>query len=468
MTLNYDIAVIGSGPGGYPAAIRAKNRGKKVALIEAGLIGGTCLNIGCIPSKSLIYCAEQFYHLKKEFLEPLGIETSDPKLNYAKMVERKDNIVTKMRKSLEGLLKGHGVDTIRGFARFLSSTKLEVELDGTRTTIEAKKIIIATGSQPKEIPAFPFDGKRIIDSTSFLDLKELPKKLVVIGGGVIGCECASLFNLLGVDVTIIEMLPSLLPMECSSIGQAFSTTIKKRGVKVFVNAKVTEVKNKGSSVSIKLESGEAIEGDIALVSVGRQMNFQKLNLESAGVKLKNPYQIDVNEAMETSIKGIYAVGDIASKWWLAHVATHQGLIAADNACGHPAQIHYNAVPNVIFTYPEIATVGLSLDEAKKAGYKASRDKFPFQALGKAQATGHTEGFTQIVSDDDTGAILGVQIFGDNASALIGEGVLAIQNELVVESITETIHPHPTLTEGMMESALLLSGLPLHLPPGLKQ
>jgi dihydrolipoamide dehydrogenase len=466
MTLHYDIAVVGSGHGGYPAAIRARNRGKKVALIEGGLLGGTCLNIGCIPSKSLIFSAEQFYHLKKEFLDPMGIEVSHPKLNYAKMVERKDSIVAKMRKSLEGLLKSHGVDILRGYARFLSPSRLEIEHEGVRNVIDAKKIIIATGSQPKEIPSFPFDGKRIIDSTAFLDLKELPKKLVVIGGGVIGCECASLFNLLGVEVTIIEMLPSLLPMECSSIGQAFSTTIKKRGVKIFVNAKVTEVKNKGASVSVSLESGEVLEGDIALVSVGRQMNFQKLNLESAGVKLKNPYQIEVNEFMETSVKGIYAVGDIASKWWLAHVATHQGLVAADNACGHPAQIHYNAIPNVIFTYPEIATVGLSLDEAKKAGYKASVGKFPFQALGKAQATGHTEGFTQIVSDNDTGAILGMQIFGDNASALIGEGVLAIQNELVLESITEAIHPHPTLTEGVMESALLLSGLPLHLPPGM--
>lgn len=462
MTAHYDIIVIGSGPGGYPAAIRAARRGKKVLLIEGGLLGGTCLNIGCIPSKSLIACAEKYAQLKD--LASFGIEIKGVAIDYAKMVERKDAIVSKTRKSLEGLLKAHGVELLKGFARFVSPYKLEVAGEST-TTVEAAKIIIATGSKPKEIGAFPFDGKRIIDSTSFLDLKTLPKRLVVIGGGVIGCECASLYNLLGVEVTIIEMLPSILPMECSTISHALSTSFKKRGVTLHVNAKVTKVENKGSSVTVSLAEGAPIEADLALVAVGRQMNFEGLGLEKAGIKLKNPSQIEVDDKMETSVKGIYAVGDIASKWWLAHVATHQGLVAADNACGFPAKMHYNAVPNVIFTHPEIATVGMSLEEAKKAGHNAAIGKFPFQALGKAQASGHTEGFTQMVSDKDTGAILGVQIFGSDASSLIGEATLAIQNELVIESIMETIHPHPTLTEGLMEASFIAADLPLHLPPG---
>lgn len=462
MTAQYDIIVIGSGPGGYPAAIRAARRGKKVLLIEGGLLGGTCLNVGCIPSKALIACAEKFYQLKE--LASFGIEVTGAAFNYAKMVERKDAIVTKTRKSLEGLLKAHGVEILKGFASFVSPFKLEVKGE-TTTTLESKKIIIATGSKPKEIGAFPFDGTRIIDSTAFLELKTLPKRMVVIGGGVIGCECASLYSLLGVEVTIIEMLPSILPMECNSISQALASSLKKRGVAIHVNAKVTKVENKGTSVSVSLAEGQPIEADIALVAVGRQMNFDGLGLDKAGVKLKNPAQIEVDDKMETSVKGIYAIGDIASKWWLAHVATHQGLVAADNACGVSAKMHYNAVPNVIFTYPEIATVGLSLDEAKKAGYKTKVGKFPFQALGKAQASGHTEGFTQVVSDQNTGAVLGVQIIGSDASSLIGEATLAIQSELVIESIMETIHPHPTLTEGLMEASFLAADLPLHLPPG---
>lgn len=462
MSLICDLAVIGSGPGGYPAAIRAARRGKKVILIEGGLLGGTCLNVGCIPSKSLIDGAENYHQLKE--LNSYGIEIEGVKLNYAKMVERKDAIVAKMRKSLEGLIKAHGVQLIKGFAHFLSPFKLEIHGD-QKTTIEASKIIIATGSKPKEISAFPFDGSRIIDSTTFLELKTLPKSLVVIGGGVIGCECASLYSLLGVDVTIVEMLPSLIPMECNTISQALTSSLKKRGVKIHVNAKVSSIKNTGSSVIVSLEGQNPIEGDLALVAVGRQMNFKDLHLEKAGVKLKSDVQIEVDEKMETSVKGIYAVGDIASKWWLAHVATHQGLVAADNACGIPAKIHYHAIPNVIFTYPEIATVGMTFEEAKKAGLKAIRKQFPFQALGKAQTSGHTEGFTQVVSDEDTGALLGVQIIGTQASSLIGEATLGIQNELVVESIMETIHPHPTLTEGLMESSFMLAGLPLHLPPG---
>ncbi len=465
MEKHYDVVVIGSGPGGYPAAIRAASRGKKTALIEAGQIGGTCLNVGCIPSKSLIASAGKFDSLKQ--MAEFGITVGTSSFDYAKMVEKKNADVAKIRKSLEGLIKSHGVEIIQGFATFSGPKELSVEGEN-RLTIKAQKIIIATGSMPKSIPAFPFDGKKILDSTALLDLKKLPTSIAIVGGGVIGCEFASLFNLLGVKVVLIEMMPQLLPMECSSVSTALTSHFKKRGIQIETGAKVEKIETSKEGVTVLLGNGTTHPAEIALVAVGREMNLSKLNLDKAGVKLQNPSQIQVNERMETSVKDIYAVGDIASKWWLAHVATHQGLVAADNACGHPAKMHYNAVPNVIFTSPEIATVGMTLEEAKKAGYAAASEKFPLQALGKAQVTGKTEGFVQWVIDQKTGALLGAQSFGYEASSMIGESTIAIQNELLIESVQETIHPHPTLTESWMEAAFLSTNLPLHLPPKAKK
>lgn len=461
MTDTYDIIVIGSGPGGYPAAIRAASRGKKTALIEAGQIGGTCLNVGCIPSKTLIACAEKYDQLKT--LNAFGIQIEGASFNYAAMVDRKNGIVGQIRKSLEGLLKSHGVEIIRGFASFLSKNELKVTGEMERT-LKADKIIIASGSEPREIPAFPFDQTKVLDSTALLNLKTLPKKMVIVGGGVIGCEFASLYNLLGVEITVIEMLPSILPMECSSVSSFLTKQFKKKGIEIETGAKVEKIEKNDAGVTVKLADGKQHTGEIALVAVGRKMNLDKLNLEKIGVKVKERTQVEVNEKMETNVPGIYAVGDIASKWWLAHVATHQGLVAAENASGYSAVMHYHAVPNVIFTHPEIATVGYSAEEAKKLGHDVQVGQFPFQALGKAQAAGEDEGFSQLVVDKKTGAILGAQIVGHQASSLIGEAVVAIQNELVVESLHETIHPHPTLSEGLMEASFMAVDMPLHLPP----
>lgn len=464
MTNAYDLLVIGSGPGGYPAAIRAASRGKKVGLIEGGLLGGTCLNVGCIPSKALIACAAQYNNLSH--LSEFGISVGNVSFDYEKMVDRKDTVVTNIRKSLEGLLKAHGVEIIRAFAKFAGPKELALSTPD-RPTVKADKIIIATGSEPRNIQAFPFDGERVLDSTALLNLKKVPKKLLIVGGGVIGCEFASLFQLLGTEITIIEMLPSILPMECPTVSAHLTKLFKRRGIQIETSAKVLGIDKTKAGVNIRIEGGKSFEGELALVAVGRAMNLDKLALDKAGVKIQDASRILVNERMETSAPGIYAVGDIASKWWLAHVATHQGVVAADNACGVPAVMHYNAVPNVIFTYPEIATVGYSLTDAKAAGFDAISAQFPFQALGKAQASGDTEGFSQVVVDQKTGALLGAQIIGHEASALIGEATVAIQNELVIESILETVHPHPTLTEGLMEAAFLASGLPLHLPPKRK-
>lgn len=456
----FDVAVIGSGPGGYPAAIRAAQRGKKVALIEANELGGTCLNRGCIPSKALIAGAERY----KDILhaEEFGIHVKDVSFNYSALVDRKDRVVAEIRRNLEGLIKSNQIEIIPGRAKF--KTAHELELTGqTEGILAADQVIIAAGSEPRSIPAFPFDGKKILDSTDILNLKKLPKKLLIVGGGVIGCEFASLFQQFGTEIVILEMLPSILPMDCTSVSSALTKAFQKRGIKIFAGVKVETIHVTASGVQAALASKETHEADMALIAVGRQMNLDHLGLDKVGVKLKTPSEIAVNEHMETSVSGIYAVGDIASKWWLAHVATHQGLVAADNACGVKSRMHYEAIPNVVFTDPEIATVGLSLEEAKKRGFSATVGQFPFLALGKAQAANHPEGFAQIVIDEKRGQILGAQVVGFDAANLIAPMALAIQNELTIECIQDTIHAHPTLAEIWLEAAWMATGMPTHLP-----
>jgi dihydrolipoamide dehydrogenase len=459
----FDIAVIGGGPAGYPAAIRAAGLGKKVALIDGGELGGTCLNRGCIPSKALIAGAELLEEIKHA--DVFGIKVEGLSFDYGALVARKDQIVAKIRKSLEGLISANGIHVIRGFAKFLSKNELEITGNPPQK-IFADQIIIASGSEPRNIGAFPFDGKKILDSTAILNMTTLPKKIVIVGGGVIGCEFASLFNLLGVEIAIVEMLPSLLPMECPSVSAALTKAFQKRGIVMETSAKVEKIEITKDGITVDLGQ-KKIDGEIALVAVGRSMNLSALELDKIGVQLKNPSEIAVNERMETTVPGIFAAGDVASKWWLAHVATHQGIVAADNACMQPAVMHYNAIPNVIFTVPEIATVGRSLDQAKKEGFKAAIGQFPFMALGKSQAMNHTDGFAQVIIDETTGQILGAQVVGYDASTLIAEMALAIQNELTIESIHETIHAHPTLSESWLEASLIASGLPIHFPPKKK-
>lgn len=461
----FDIVVIGGGPGGYPAAIKAAQSGKKVALIEAKDLGGTCLNRGCIPSKTLIANAEVLQRIKEA--EEFGISVGDISFDFSKMIKRKDTIVSKIRKSLEGLILANKIKLFHGFGKLVSSK--EVEISGANPArLKADKIILATGSEPRNIPAFPFDYRQVHDSTSLLELDILPKSIAIIGGGVIGCEFASLYSALGVEVTILEMMPRVIPMECASVSDALAKAFLKRGIKIRTGVKVLAIDKSPSSVIVRVADGEAITAEIALVAVGRSLNTQNIGLEKAGVALTEAGLIAVSDTMETTTPGIYAVGDIASKWWLAHVATHQGLIAASNATGQPAHINYNAIPSVIFTSPEIATVGMSLESAIAHGYEAIAGSFPFQALGKSQAAYQTEGFAQVIIDKLTGQILGAQVVGHEASTLIAEMAVAITNELTIECITETIHAHPTIAEAWMEAALIASETPLHSPPKLKK
>lgn len=460
MENTFDIVVIGSGPGGYPAAIKAAQMGKKVALIEVNEIGGTCLNRGCIPSKTLISNAEVLKKIKES--ENFGITVGNVSFDYEKMVQRKDVVVEKVRKSLTGLILSNGITIFKGFGKFISPKEIKV-VGEINAIIRADKVIIATGSEPKNIPAFPCDHSKVLDSTDILNRRSLPKKLAIIGGGIIGCEFASLYAAFGVEVTILEMMNSILPMESQNISYTLAKALEKQGIKIETNVLVLGIDHTENGVRVRLSGDKTVDADIALVAVGRQMNTANIGLDKAGVLVSDNGMIPVNNKMETNVQGIYAIGDIASKWWLAHVATHQGLVAASNAAGQIANMHYNAIPSVIFTVPEVGTVGLSLEDALEQGHPATVGAFPFSALGKSQATLETEGFAQIVINKKTGQILGAQVVGYQASVLVAEMAIAIANELTVESITETIHAHPTVAESWLEAALVASNTPLHLP-----
>jgi dihydrolipoamide dehydrogenase len=461
----FDVVVIGGGPGGYPAAIKAAQNGKSVALVEAGQLGGTCLNRGCIPSKALIAGAEALHRIRQA--EELGIHVENVSFDFKKMVVRKDAIVDKVRKGLEGLITSNQITLFKGFGKFVTPKRIKITGEDN-LEIQADKTIIATGSEPKEMPAFPFDHKFIHDSTSMLNIDTLPEHLVIIGGGVIGCEFASLYVEFGVKVTILEVLPRIIPMECTSVSNALTKAFKKRGIDIRTHVFVESIERKNNGVTVHLAGNNTIEADMALVATGRKLNIKDIGLERAGVLVNDKGLIEVNDKMETTVPGIYAVGDIASRWWLAHVASHQGVVAGSNAAGKEMRMHYNAVPSVIFTNPEIGTVGYTLENAINAGYQATLGTFPFQALGKSQATVQTEGFAQVVIDKGTGQVLGAQVVGHEASTLVAEMGVVIANEMTIEEVTHTIHAHPTIAEAWLEAAYAAGEAPLHLPPQRKK
>lgn len=457
----FDVAVIGSGPGGYVAAIKIAQLGKTVALIEKEKLGGTCLNVGCIPTKTLLAGSAVLHQVKRA--ADFGIHTGPVTVQYEKMKARKDQIVAKIRSGLEGLLKSNKITVIRGSAQFESPSDLKV-IGQDNLFIHAKKIIIATGSVPLNIAAFPCDHERILNSTSILELTHVPKSLAIVGGGYIGCEFASLFAELGTKVTVLEALPTILAAQGTAIAQFMTKALTGRGITLRTQVKVQAIANQKTHVTVTLASGESLDADFALVAVGRKVYTEGLHLEKAGVPLTDKKWIATNERMETEVAGIYAIGDVTGQWMLAHVASHQGLVAAQNACGQEAAIHYEAVPAVVFTSPEIAMVGLTAEQAQQKGYQIAQGTLPFQALGKAQAATETEGFVQVISDKKTGQMLGATAIGHEASNLIAEMALAIQNELTLESILETIHAHPTIAEAWHEAAAIANETPINFPP----
>lgn len=456
-----DIAVIGAGPGGYVAAIQAAQLGKSTALIEKGFLGGTCLNVGCIPSKALLSHAAVLHQVRRA--AEFGISTGPISFQYEKMKGRKDEVVAKIRRGLEGLIQANKIAVYRGMAQFESARELKIS-GQDNLYLSADKIIIATGSVPLDIPAFPCDHVRILNSTSLLEVTRVPKSLAIVGGGYIGCEFASLFAELESQVTILEALPAILTAQGPQIGEFMTQSFAAHGIEIQTNAVVKEIQTATAGVQIVLGEGKKLNAELALIAVGRKVYTEGLKFEKAGLRTGERGILIVNDQMETEVPGIYAIGDVTGKWMLAHVASHQGRVAALHACGFEAKMRYEAVPAVVFTSPEIATVGWTLEQAQKEGFRAVQGRFPFQALGKAQAVLETEGFVQIVSDEKTGQILGATAIGCEASNLIAEMALAIQNELTLDSILETIHAHPTFAEAWHEAAAIAKGMPIHLPP----
>lgn len=460
---DYEIAVIGSGPGGYVAAIRAAQLGGKVCIIEKrekdGL-GGTCLNRGCIPSKAIIESARLFAKIKQA--SEFGITVENASADWGKIVARAASVTDVLRRGVTALLKKNNVEVIIGEASLRDAREVEVKTaDGSKKALRASKIILATGSEAARPSFFPFDGKKIITSDEALTLPKLPASILIVGGGYIGCEFASVFQQLGVSVTIVEMLPSLLPEMDADLGAELFKAFKKRKVALHLGAKIESLGTADGKVSAKLAGGQTLQADLALICVGRTSNVNGLGLDKAGVKASDK-GVETNEYMQTSVPNIYAIGDITTKWKLAHVASKEGKVAAGHAMGKHEKMSYRVVPSCVFTTPEVASVGLTEQQAKAKNLNIKTSKFPFMAIGKARAGGETEGFAKLIGDAQTGEVLGVHIIGPDAGDLIAEGAMAIELEAIMETIAETIHTHPTLAEALMESAEVWLGRPIHM------
>ena len=455
----FDIVVIGGGPGGYVAAIRGAQMGAKVALIEKNRLGGTCLNRGCIPTKALYYSAAALTGARHA--ADYGVDVGEISFNMERAIDRKAEVVEKLVGGVTQLLKGNNVEVIEGTATIESAGKVSVKGADGSEQIGAKSIIIATGSEPAMIPAFGIDGKNVLTTTEMLDLREVPESLMVIGAGVNGCEFATLFSTFGSQVIMVEMLPTILATEDKAISRVILKGFKDRGVTVLTDVAVEGLKVEDGRVKTTLKDGREFITEKVLVSIGRSLNSANLGLEAAGVKVGERGAIEVDDRMETNVKGIYAIGDVTGKILLAHVASAQGIVAASNAMGKDAKMDYSVVPGGIFTDPEIASVGLREKDAQAKGLEVSVGRFPYAASGKAMGMGETEGFVQIIADPATDKVLGCSIVGAHATDMIGEVALAMKTGATVKEIAETIHAHPTLPEIVMEAAEDVHGMAIH-------
>ncbi|MBI4699385.1 MAG: dihydrolipoyl dehydrogenase [Nitrospirae bacterium] len=457
------IAIIGAGPGGYVAAIRAAQRGAEVTVIEESEVGGTCLNWGCIPTKTLIASAEVLH--KSKNAEDFGLDlTGSISPNIRKIMERKNKVVETQVKGIRGLFKSWGVKLIEGRGVILNPNKIKVTLkNGTAEEIDADKIIVSTGSRPAQIPVFPFDGKRILSSDHAVHLDTIPRSLLIVGAGVIGCEFASIFREFGSEITMVEMMPRAVSTEDEDISALLERELKKKKIKLIANTGVQKVDVKEDGITATLSDGKTIDAEKVLVSIGRSVNSRNIGLEDAGVNTGKRGEIFVNEKMETNVEGIYAIGDVVGGIMLAHLASKQGLVAAENATGGDARIKYDVIPAAIFTSPEIASVGFREHQVKEKGIKYRVGRFQFRALGKAHAMGEISGMFKIISEEGTDKILGAHIIGPHASDLIHEVAIAMEGGLTVKDIAHTIHAHPTLAEGIMETAEDVHGMAIHSP-----
>ncbi|MDB2491479.1 dihydrolipoyl dehydrogenase [Flavobacteriaceae bacterium] len=453
----YDVAIIGSGPGGYVAAIRCAQLGLKTALIEKyNTLGGTCLNVGCIPSKSLLDSSHHYEDAQKHFTEH-GIEIEgEIKINFKQMIDRKSAVVDQTTKGIDYLMKKNKITTFEGLGSYVDATHIKIEGKDAQV-IEAKNSIIATGSKPGSLPFITLDKERVITSTEALKLKEIPKHLVVIGGGVIGLELGQVYRRLGAEVSVIEYADRITPIMDAGLSRELMKVMKKQGVKFFLSHGVNKVERKGELVSVtatdKKGADVHFEGDYCLVSVGRKPYTEGLNAAAAGVQLNERGQVEVNDHLQTTATNIYAIGDVVRGAMLAHKAEEEGVLVAEFLAGQKPHIDYNLVPNVIYTWPEVAAVGKTEEELKAAGVNYKSGQFPMRALGRARASMDTEGFVKILADAQTDEVLGVHMIGARAADLIAEAVTAMEFRASAEDIARMSHSHPTYAEAIKEAAL---------------
>ncbi|MHA6800634.1 dihydrolipoyl dehydrogenase [Bounagaea algeriensis] len=482
----FDLLVVGGGPGGYVAAIRAAQRGLSVGVVEKERPGGVCLNWGCIPTKAMLRSAEVYETVlhAAEF----GVQVDGVSLDYGTVTKRKDSVVKGLTDGVAGLLKANGVTVIDGHARFTGATTVDVheigepELgpDGPRYATEptgsakervsATDVIIATGSVPVHLPLPGADLPGVITSDGAFGLDEVPRRIAVIGGSAVGAEWASLFSSLGSEVSLIEMQSTLVPAEDVEVGKALGRSFSKRGIKVLTDATVSRIDEgeDGLRVSVDGKKSQTVDADVVLVGVGRKPNTAQLDLAAAGVATDERGFVPVDGALRTNVEHVHAIGDVTGKALLAHVASHQGVVAAETIAGNHAAIDYGVIPAATFTHPEIATVGLTEAQATEAGHEVVTARFPFAALGRSQTYGDTEGFMKIVAGKQYGEVLGVHIIGPQASDLITEGALALTLEATLDELADTVHAHPTLGEVGMEASMAALGLPVHTAPAKKR
>lgn len=461
-----DVVIIGGGPGGYVAAIKAAHLGLKAVLVEKDKLGGVCLNRGCIPTKALVSTAELLNHLQRagEF----GIQVKDYSIDFPAIMKRKDLITRRLSSGVEQLMKANQVRVARGEGQIIEPGKVEItDTAGQKEVIKTKNIIIATGSKVMKLPIPGIENEGVITSDEALSLSELPSKMLIIGGGVVGIEFAGIFKALGVEVTVVEMLPRILLPIDEEIAYRLTQILKRKGIEILTGCKVQGIKKNHQNLEVLVSTSEGekrLEIEKVLLAAGRVPELGNIDVQRLGIELEKG-AIKVDEKMRTNIPGIYAVGDVVSKIMLAHVASREGIVAIENISGKEVLMDYKVVPNCVFSMPEVASVGLTEEEARKENNNIKVSKFPFMANGKALGMGETEGMVKIIADADTSELLGLHILGVHASDLIAEGTLALSMEATAFEIVNTIHAHPTLAEAIAEAAEGITGKPIHLTRG---
>lgn len=464
----FDVTVIGSGPGGYVAAIRCAQLGLKTAIIEKyPTMGGTCLNVGCIPSKALLDSSEHFENAKHNFASH-GIIIDEPKADLARMIARKNEVVDQTTKGIQFLMDKNKITVFEGVGSFESSTQVKVtKNDGSSEIIDSKYIIIATGSKPSSLPFISLDKERVITSTEALELKEIPKHLVVIGGGVIGLELGSVYKRLGSEVTVVEFMDKIIPTMDGALSKELNKVLRKQGIKFMLSTAVQAVERNGYSVKVTAKDKKGaevvVEGDYVLVSVGRKPYTEGLGLEKAGVDLDERGRVKTNAHLQTNVSNIYAIGDVVAGAMLAHKASEEGVLVAEQLAGQKPHINYNLIPGVVYTWPEVAAVGKTEEQLKEEGVAIKVGNFPMRALGRSRASGDIDGFIKIIADEKTDEVLGVHMIGARAADMIAAAVTAMEFRASAEDIARMSHAHPTFAEAIKEAALDATGkIALHM------